>query len=963
MRALLLAAALIASAVGVARAGDPTRRYFTIETDHFIINYHAPLYDVARRLAVAAENAHRTLAPALDKYPKQKTILTLLDDTDSANGFASVIPRNEIQLYATAPPAFSELDDHDDWLHGLISHEYSHILHLDTMSGLPVIYNHIFGKTWSPNQLMPRWIIEGIATYEESKRGSGGRNRGTRFDQIIRIARHEHKDLRLDEAGGAPRQFPRGNAIYVYGSHFLRYIFDRYGDDTLRAMTHESGGFPGPYAVNRQIAKVVGKPFTELYDDWKGYLRDRYSLQEMAAERRGLRVGRALTRTGETNNFPQYAADGKELLWLASDGYHQATIRALPVGADASAARDVVQLDAIGPFDLLGDGSLVYEQGGWLWRRQYSYQDIFRYDARTHEIVRLTRGRRARDPSVSHDGRKVAFAQNTPAHSVLAVMDAVPDAPSSIVWEGGRWDQAYQPAWSPDGTRIAFSAWRQRGSRDILVVEVASGKVLEVTHDRAVDMAPAWSADGRYVYFDSDRSGIQNIFAYDTADGSLWQVTNVLGGAFFAHPSPDGARLAYQGAVAAGGYDLFEIAIDRAHWLPARVAFDDKPPAVDVHDDEARVSAPRPYRALETLAPQSYTAQVAVGAPTTISLQTGGSDAFNLHSYALAIGTDSDGNDLDVSASYAYGGWRPGVRFAGSRTVGTRNGFRVDGFNKPYRQEDWSATASLVVPFEQRPASSWTISADYDVDLHRLVGEPMIVLDPTQATPVSPLTDYVQAGVGTRVSYSRVRSVTYGVGPNIGFDASLSLRLDHPALGSDYRNVTVGYAADAYRRLPWGRTPVLSARLTGSLRAGELVRVGSFSLGGVPAQDVVQAIVDQTRFGVTGYLRGYAPRTITGNQFHLLNLEYRQELFPIEHGIATLPIYFRRVTFSGMSDIATAFDNRFEAGRNLRASVGAALRLDAFFGYFTPGTFEVGYARGLIDGGINETWLLLTGSL
>ena len=53
-------------------------------------------------------------------------------------------------------------------------------------------------------------------------------------------------------------------------------------------MSHTSGGYAPPFAINRQIAKVVGKPFTELYDDWKGYLRDRYGMQEMAAERRGL---------------------------------------------------------------------------------------------------------------------------------------------------------------------------------------------------------------------------------------------------------------------------------------------------------------------------------------------------------------------------------------------------------------------------------------------------------------------------------------------------------------------------------------------------------------------------------------------------------------------------------------------------------------------------------------------------
>jgi len=121
--------------------------YRTIETDHFVIHYYVPLDDVARRIAVVAERAHRTLAPALAHEPEAKTLLVVVDDTDGANGFASVLPRNAIQLFATGPTGFNELDDHDDWLYGLIAHEYTHILHLDTMAGLPRIYNAIFGRT------------------------------------------------------------------------------------------------------------------------------------------------------------------------------------------------------------------------------------------------------------------------------------------------------------------------------------------------------------------------------------------------------------------------------------------------------------------------------------------------------------------------------------------------------------------------------------------------------------------------------------------------------------------------------------------------------------------------------------------------------------------------------------------------------------------------------------------------
>jgi hypothetical protein len=960
-RGAALLAAMVAG-IGAARAGDPTLRYYTVESAHFVVHCDHKLVDVARRVAVVAERAHRTLSPALDHAPSEKTLINLVDDTDSANGFAGVLPRNAITLYVTAPEGFTELDDHDDWLYALVTHEYTHVLHLDTMSGLPNIYNRIFGKTWAPSQVMPRWVIEGLAVYEESKRSAGGRNRGTRFDQIIRIARHAGKDLRLDEITGAPRTFPRGNAAYVYGSHFLRYVFDRFGDDALREMTHTAGAYPVPFAVNRQIAKVTGAPFTELYRDWKAYLRDRYGLQEMAAERRGLAEGRRLTDTAEGNFFPRYSPDGKELVWAQSDGYRKPWVRALPVGGDPRAARDVVQIEAMGPFDLLPDGSLVFEQGGRLFRREYAYQDLFRWDARTGQTVALTHGARARDPSVSPDGRRVAFSMNGPSRSAIAVADAVPGAAISVVWQGERYDQAFQPAWSPDGARIAFSAWRHGGFRDILVVELASGAVEEITADRAIDTSPAWSPDGKTLFFDSDRTGIQNVYAYDVADRALWQVTNVLGGAFRPAISPDGRRLAFEGAAPEGGYDLHEILLDRAAWLPARDYVDDRPPPTIVRDDDAPVGEPRRYRPLESLAPQAWTLQTVLGGAPSATIQTSGADAVGLHSYALTVGTNLDNADLSVGASYGYGGWRQGVRVAASRTVGERGGFRVDGRPTNYRAEDWSATISTSIPFEARPESSWSMSFDYDVDAFRAVKEPMILPDPGDRVPLRPITDYVQAGAAMRVAYSRVRGTTYGLGAQSGFDAAASLRLDHPALGATYRTITVGYSSQYFRRL-WGQRTTLALRLGGSLRAGDLVRGGSFSLGGVPSQDVARAIVDSTRVGVTGYLRGYEARAVSGNQVHLLNVECRRELWNIERGLATLPVYVRRLHLGVLADVGTAFDTTFQPERNLKKSIGGALRLDAFFGYFIPGTFELGVARGLDTGGITESWFLLTGSL
>jgi hypothetical protein len=254
------------------------------------------------------------------------------------------------------------------------------------------------------------------------------------------------------------------------------------------------------------------------------------------------------------------------------------------------------------------------------------------------------------------------------------------------------------------------------------------------------------------------------------------------------------------------------------------------------------------------------------------------------------------------------------------------------------------------------------MSFDYDIDYFRIVDEPMIVLDPSDRVTVVPNSDYRQAGLGLRVAYSRIRATTFGLGPSTGFDLSASLRLDHEALGATYNNMTVSYATSGYRKL-WGETPTLFGRLAGSFRAGDLARGGGFALGGVPEQDVVRAIIDTLRSGSTGFLRGYKIREIAGNQFHLMNLEYRQELWRVEHGVSSLPIYFRRLHLGVLSDTGVAFDGEFDRDKHLRTSLGAALRLDAYFGYFVPGTFEIGYAHGLMATGISETWFLLTGSL
>jgi hypothetical protein len=65
-------------------------------------------------------------------------------------------------------------------------------------------------------------------------------------------------------------------------------------------------------------------------------------------------------------------------------------------------------------------------------------------------------------------------------------------------------DEIFQPAWSPDGNRIAFSG-QAGGVTDLYVYDVQSGRTDRLTNDEFADLQPAWSPDGRTLVFVTDR--------------------------------------------------------------------------------------------------------------------------------------------------------------------------------------------------------------------------------------------------------------------------------------------------------------------------------------------------------------------------------------------------------------------------------------------------------------------------
>ncbi len=949
---------------GAAAVGDPSLVWQTFTTPHFQIHHHKGIEDIARRLADVAESVHTRMSPVLGWEPKQRTQVVLTDDTDFANGSATALPFNTVRLYVTAPDDLSALNDYDDWFIELVTHEYTHILHTDNITGIPAIYDAIFGKIYSPNQNQPRWILEGLAVLEESAHTSGGRNKSTTFDMWLRADVLEDNIAPIDQISHGAKRWPQGNLWYLYGSHFLEYIQSIYGPDALRSVSADYGAQIIPFGINRSIHRATGKTYVELYANWIAWMQDRYAAQRAAVQKRGLHEGKRLTFTGNELYHPRYVpaatglGGGRDLAFFRSDGHTTSGIYTLDAASTGKQKpRLLFRTNGASSPNFLANGDVLFDSVD-VFKKVYSYWDLFLRGKdelsgdETDGGLRLTEGLRASEPTVSPDGTQVAFTVNKKGTTYLYVAplgtsEGTPLGEPRKVMEMLRFEQVYTPRWSPDGKKIAYSAWTEGGYRDVKIVDVASGIVDDVTHDRALDTGPVYARDGKTLYFSSDRTGISNVYAYTLATGVLRQVTNVVNGAFQADVSADGKHLAYIGYTHEG-YDLFEMDLDPGVFLEAQDYVDNRGPRPPepVHLDLKA----KPYNPLPTLRPYTWSfAFKPDGFGDAVQVTTTGGDVVGHHAFALTINASFERGEPGLDLSYVYRRLPFDMRLRAFRFIAPRGGYRFGDQTPTWVEQDLGLESGLVLPLV-RAFWSQTLSIAYTFGSFKpQSGFPKDVYDPYTRLPVFPQTGYIGA-IHLGYAWSNVQRYLWSVGPEKGFALSVTLDYARKELGSDFDLLVAGYTGAGYIPLPWAKHHTLGLHAQGAASAGDFGRRSIFALGGysdVPIVDAVRNLIFQPSVA----LRGYAPAAVFGDSYQLFNAEYRFPIVQVDRGVQTLPAFLERVYGDVFLDYGMATFEHIDLLK-MKTGVGFEVLTDFIIGYFTPLTMKVGFAYGLSDGGI-----------
>jgi Tol biopolymer transport system component len=157
------------------------------------------------------------------------------------------------------------------------------------------------------------------------------------------------------------------------------------------------------------------------------------------------------------------------------------------------------------------------------------------------------------DPAWSPDGRRIAFsssARDEGSGYHVYVMNA--DGSKQRRLTPNRSDDS-DPAWSPNGRWIAFTSERD-GSAEIYVMNADGSEQRRLTRNRAYDAEPSWSPDSRQIAFASSRGGkyashtLNKVEVYVmNADGSGQRRLSPAGGDGDFSPawSPDGFRIAF----------------------------------------------------------------------------------------------------------------------------------------------------------------------------------------------------------------------------------------------------------------------------------------------------------------------------------------------------------------------------------------------------------------------------------
>ncbi|HEY4305849.1 MAG TPA: hypothetical protein VGM82_15355 [Gemmatimonadaceae bacterium] len=932
------------------RSQAPNLDWRTISTTHFFVHFNPQTEGFARRVAADAERAYAQLAAQFHP-PRGKIDIVISDDVDASNGSATPFPTNRIVVFANPPVTESALRYTNDWGQMVISHELTHIFHLDRTRGIWSIGQHVFGRAAAlfPNLYSPSWAIEGLAVYEESKIAGAGRIEGSEHRMIARSAAIDHTFPNIGALSLAQGRFPYGEEAYGYGSLFIDYVARTRGEAKVRDFIEKSAA-DLPYLYDIPARQAFGVSFSKAWRDFRDSIQ-----RSVPAYSDPIAGWKQITRDGNYVLSPRWLTD-TSIVYSGTPG--RESFGAYRVDINGKRTR-IGRRNSQSANVPIGPNRFLYSQNDYV--NPYQVRADLWISDRGHER-QITFGQRLVSPDARADGQIVA-QQIIPGATRLVLVSR--DGKNIRPITGGSYDEQWtEPRWSHHGDKIAAVRWLRGNLSQIVILDTLGNEIKVLASQRSIQATPSWSYDDAGVYYSSDYTGEAQVY-FSRLDGPTYRVSKAGTGLFEPQASPRADHLAAV-LFRSDGYHLGVAPCcdaTAAQWPvePAQMATLPTDVAPIVIDS----SPAKKYSPLRTLLPRYWlpTLDPGIHDGYRIGALTSGRDVIGRHSMDASLRVPTDGvGGITGSIDYQYSGFGlPILQLDASQDWESLGyGFQRNADRTPIG-EVFRRTLSgdaLLTWLHTRARSAISLSGGVGIEhrTHVLDGSdiPLSSFDTTGAlgSPTFP-------NVVVAASYANTQRPAYSISAEDGVSLGVTVRDRFNSgangdQGSSYS--TVGQAA-IYKSLdlPGFAHHVIALRASGGI-ADERA-AGYFLVGGVSGSSY--EIIPGYTLGEgrkTFPVRGFESGTLGGTRAATASAEYRIPLLLMGGAPGPLPFFFDRSSLTLFGDYGVAWCPDINADREVCnqprsvltdkldiSSVGAELNLNlGLLSWDTPYRFRLG---------------------
>lgn len=247
---------------------------------------------------------------------------------------------------------------------------------------------------------------------------------------------------------------------YRWGQAFWAYVTATYGDDIIRPLFKETA----IYGIQAAFKRAFGMDIERFSAKFKQSLLDSY--QPLREGKEIIPRGHVLAseKTGsEMNISPTISPNGKYIAYISSKNVLSLDIYI----ADSETGKTIKRISASSFAGHIDSYSFIETAGTW-----------------------------------SPDSKNLAFVVQSKGKNKLTIINAANGNKKTYPIKD--LESFTNPAWSPDGNSVVVSGLSE-GHSDLYAFNLKTRELTNLTKDEFSDIQPSWSADGKYIYFVTDR--------------------------------------------------------------------------------------------------------------------------------------------------------------------------------------------------------------------------------------------------------------------------------------------------------------------------------------------------------------------------------------------------------------------------------------------------------------------------